>query len=142
MKYFLANLGLHLLVNFILTLIVIIGSNRNNRGQTKHSLTYFVPFMVSILTVLYMVKITGPRLLDLTDVAGQNYYSYTGTIEEKSAFKNYLIVDGEKYFINPLRDLPEEGSYVKIRYTRYSKYVIEVAPAEAVPIDSDSPGEA
>ena len=104
MKYYLANLGVHIAVNLILTLIVIVSSDRNKRGQTKHALTYFLPFVVSIVTVLYMINFTAPRLLDLTDVTGQNYYSYTGTLEEISSMNNYFIIDGEKYYINPLRD--------------------------------------
>ncbi|MBO4243117.1 MAG: hypothetical protein IKT14_00545 [Clostridiales bacterium] len=140
MKYYLANLGVHIAVNLILTLIVIVSSDRNKRGQTKHALTYFLPFVVSIVTVLYMINFTAPRLLDLTDVTGQNYYSYTGTLEEISSMNNYFIIDGEKYYINPLRDIPEVGSLVKIRYTRYGKYVIEVTQSEEVNV-SDSVNE-
>jgi len=70
----------------------------------------------------------------LSDVARQNYYSYTGVIEEISVLNNYLVVDGQKYYINPLRDLPEEGAHVKIRYTRYSNYVISVESVDMVDI--------
>lgn len=140
MKYFLANLGVHIAINLILTLIVIRSSDRNRKGQTKHTLTYFLPFIMSIVTVLYMINFTAPRLLDLTDVTGQNYYSYTGTLEEISSMNNYFIIDGQKYYINPLRDIPEVGSLVKIRYTRYGKYVIEVTQSEEVNI-SDSINE-
>ncbi|MBQ4271903.1 MAG: hypothetical protein II718_08760 [Clostridiales bacterium] len=140
MKYYLANLGVHIAINLILTLIVIRSSDRNRKGQTKHTLTYFMPFIMSIVTVLYMINFTAPRLLDLTDVTGQNYYSYTGTLEEISSMNNYFIIDGQKYYINPLRDIPEVGSLVKIRYTRYGKYVIEVTRSEEVNI-SDSINE-
>lgn len=140
MKYYLANLGVHIAINLILTLIVIRSSDRNRKGQTKHTLTYFLPFIMSIVTVLYMINFTAPRLLDLTDVTGQNYYSYTGTLEEISSMNNYFIIDGQKYYINPLRDIPEVGSLVKIRYTRYGKYVIEVTRSEEVNI-SDSINE-
>ncbi|GEM_PF-476905 len=140
MKYYLANLGVHIAINLILTLIVIRSSDRNRKGQTKHTLTYFLPFIMSIVTVLYMINFTAPRLLDLTDVTGQNYYSYTGTLEEISSMNNYFIIDGQKYYINPLRDIPEVGSLVKIRYTRYGKYVIEVTQSEEVNI-SDSINE-
>ena len=140
MKYYLANLGVHIAINLILTLIVIRSSDRNRKGQTKHTLTYFLPFIMSIVTVLYMINFTAPRLLDLTDVTGQNYYSYTGTLEEISSMNNYFIIDGQKYYITPLRDIPEVGSLVKIRYTRYGKYVIEVTQSEEVNI-SDSINE-
>ena len=73
-------------------------------------------------------------MLDLSDVATQDYYSYTGTIDDISIFNNVFEMDGEIYYINPLRKLPEEGTKVRIRYTRYSRYVISVDVIEDVDV--------
>lgn len=134
MKYYIANLSVHVLIVLALTVIIIIFSNRNKRRETKHVLSYFVPTLLAIGVAFYMYFITAPRLLDMSDVATQNYYSYTGQIEEISLLNNSFIIDGTRYYINPLRDLPREGSKVRIRYTRFSNYVISVEPVDEVDV--------
>ena len=134
MKYYIANLSIHVLMVLALTVIIIIFSNRNKRRETKHVLSYFVPTLLAIGVAFYMYFITAPRLLDMSDVATQNYYSYTGQIEEISLFNNSFMIDGVRYYINPLRDLPREGSKVRIRYTRFSNYVISVEPVDEVDV--------
>jgi len=134
MKYYIANLIVHLIITLVLFIVVVVGTNRNKKRETKHTLTYFLPCIASIAMFFYVFMITGPRLLDLSDVVSQNYYSYTGVIEEVSSANNYLIVDGVRYYINPLRDIPEEGQTVRIRYTRYSKYSISVELVDIVDI--------
>ena len=135
MKYFIANLSVHLVVTLLLIILIVVFTNRNKRGSTKHTFTYFLPFILSAVAVVYMVIYTAPRLLDLTDVTNQNYYSYTGFVEEIAPLNNYIVIDGTTYYINPLRDLPIEGSYVRVRYTTYSKYAIEVSFMEEVNVD-------
>jgi len=134
LKYYIANLSIHVLMVLALTVIIIIFSNRNKRRETKHVLSYFVPTLLAIGVAFYMYFITAPRLLDMSDVATQNYYSYTGQIEEISLFNNSFMIDGVRYYINPLRDLPREGSKVRIRYTRFSNYVISVEPVDEVDV--------
>lgn len=135
MKYFLANLSVHVIVTVVLLAFVIFFSNRNKRGLTKFAPMYFLPLVLSALAVLYAVHYTAPRLLDISAVSSENFYSYTGELESVSLFNNSLVVDGEKYYINPLRDIPEEGTIVKIRYSRYGRYAVEVIPAEEVNVD-------
>ena len=134
MKYYLANLALHLLVTLLLGLLVVIFADRNKKRKTKYPVSYFIPTIAAIIVAIYAFNVAGPRLLDLSDVATQNYYSYPGVIEEIAIFNNSLVIDGETYYINPLRDLPLEGSKVRIRYTRYSNYVISVEPVDAVDV--------
>lgn len=126
MKYYIANLAVHLAVTIIFIILLIVFSNRNKKRKTKYPVSYFIPTVLAILIVAYVYGITGPRLLDLSDVASQDYYSYTGEIDEISVFNNTLTVDGQEYYINPLRELPEVGEKVRIRYTRFSRYVISV----------------
>ncbi len=134
MKYYIANLLVHIIVTVALIIMVVVFSNRNRKRKTKYPVSYFIPTVLSILAAAYMFFITGPRLLDLADVATQNYYSYTGVIDELSWVNNTLTVDGKLYYINPLRDLPEEGTKVRIRYTRYSNYVISVESVDVVDV--------
>ena len=134
MKYYIANLAVHCFVTLILIILTVVFSNRNRERKTGHVLTYFVPTFLAVLTAVYVFNITGPRLLDLSDVATSNYYLYTGQIESLSLINNSLTIDGKVYYINPLRDLPGEGTKVKIRYTRYSNYVISVEAVDELDV--------
>ena len=134
MKYYIANLAVHVLLVLVLIVVIVIFSNRNKRRETRHVFSYFVPTILAVGVAFYVYFITGPRLLDMSDVATQNYYSYTGQIDEISLFNNSFIIDGVRYYINPLRDLPREGSKVRIRYTRFSNYVISVEPVDEVDV--------
>ncbi len=134
MKYYIANLAVHVVVTLIMIVSVIVFSNRNRKRKARYVATYFLPTALAVVTAFYMFYITGPRLLDLSDVATQNYYSYTGVIEERSLLNNTLVIDGDTYYINPLRELPPEGSKVRIRFTRFCNYVISVESVETLDI--------
>ena len=134
MKYYIANLAVHVVVTLIMIVAVIVFSNRNRKRKTRYVVSYFIPTVLAVITALYAFYITAPRLLDLSDVATQNYYSYTGVIDERSLLNNTLVIDGDTYYINPLRELPDEGSKVRIRYTRFCNYVISVESVEEVDI--------
>ena len=135
MKYFIANLSAHAVVTLILVALIVVFANRNKRGKTKHKITYFAPFIFCVLAALYLGFFTAPRLMDIMDVINEKYYSYTGYIEEISPVNNYIVIDGTTYYINPMRELPSEGDYVRVRYTPYCHYAIEVAGAESVNVD-------
>ena len=134
MKYYIANLSVHVLLVLILTVVIIIFSNRNKKRLTRHVFSYFVPTILAVAVAFYVYFITGPRLLDLSDVATQNYYSYTGQIDEIALLNNSFTIDGVRYYINPMRELPREGSKVRIRYTRVSNYVISVEAVDEVDV--------
>lgn len=134
MKYYIANLAVHVVVTLIMIVSVIVFSNRNRKRKTRYVAAYFLPTALAVVTAFYMFYITGPRLLDLSDVATQNYYSYTGVIEERALLNNTLVIDGDTYYINPLRELPPEGSKVRIRFTRFCNYVISVESVETLDI--------
>ena len=130
MKYYIANLAVHLAVTLIFIILLIVFSNRNKKRKTKYPVSYFIPTVLAIVIVAYVYGITGPRLLDLSDVASQDYYSYTGELESVSPLNNTMVIDGVTYYINPLRDIPEEGANVKVRYSRYGRYAVEVVVTE------------
>ncbi len=118
----------------MLTVVIIIFSNRNKKRLTRHVFSYFLPTILAVAVAFYVYFITGPRLLDLSDVATQNYYSYTGQIDEIALLNNSFTIDGVRYYINPMRELPHEGSKVRIRYTRFSNYVISVEAVDEVDV--------
>ena len=136
MKYYIANLLVHVVVTIILLVVFTVFAERNRKKKTRYPVSYFIPTAAAVIIVFYVFMITGPRLLDLSDVATQNYYSYTGEIESTSLLNNTVTIDGKVYFINPLRELPGVGSKVRIRYTRYSNYVISVETVDDLDVSS------
>ena len=134
MRYFLANLAVHIIVNVVLIVLIVVFSNRNRHGKTRYPVSYFIPTVLAVIVAIYAYNITWPRLLDLSDVASRNYYSYTGEVSGVSVLHNYIVIDGETYYINPTRNIPEAGSKVRIRYTRYGNYIIDVDPVDDLDI--------
>ena len=100
MNYFIANLAAHI--------------------------AYFFPFVFSVIAIVLGCRYAGPRLFDIDSVLNEKYYSYSGTVSEVSPLKNYFEIDGEHYYMNPLRNNIDEGDVVRIRFTPYAKYVVEV----------------
>lgn len=137
MKYYLANLGVHALVSLVLVLLIVIFTNRNKKRKTKHVIAYFFPFILAALAIFHMARYTAPRLLDLTDVYKQNYFSYTGTLEEVSSLGNYIVVDGVKYYVNPIHKAPEVGTLIKVKYTNYGHYAVEVSQSETPVVEQE-----
>lgn len=134
MKYFIANLIFHCLVSVVLIILIIIFTGRNRKRRTRHPITYFLPFVLSAIAVAYTIKFTAPRLLDISDVMSGNYYSYTGQIGERAPLRNHIYIDDMNFYINPIWDTPEEGTPVRIRYTRYGQYIMEISDSEEVNI--------
>lgn len=128
MKYYFANLSLHLLITAILIILVIVFHNRNRKRKTRHVITYFFPFILMIGTVIYCYCYSVPRLLDVKSMIEKNFYSLTGIIEEVSPLRNSVVIDGKTFYTNPLYDIPEVGTAVRIRYTEHGQYMVEIVP--------------
>ncbi|MCQ2481995.1 MAG: hypothetical protein MJ153_00725 [Clostridia bacterium] len=141
MKYFIANLSAHSLLMIFLLILLIIFSNRNRRRKNKWAFSYLIPVVLSVGIVIYISLIIAPRFCDITDVLSQNYQSYTGTLEKKSFFNNYIIVDGTRYYYNPLHEIPNEGENVKVLYTHNSNFAMSVEYAPVVVMEENSEAE-
>ena len=126
MNYFFANLAGHCVFCGLLIILLVIFTNRNMKRKTKHSLTYFLPVILLIAIGFDIVRYVAPRLFDINNVLGSVTYTYTGNVEEISGLHNYFVVDGKKYYINPMRGDLELGSTVRIKYTPSSNYAMAV----------------
>ncbi|MCQ2533393.1 MAG: hypothetical protein MJ172_02350 [Clostridia bacterium] len=130
MRYFIANLMAHLCVILVLIVLIIIFSKRNQKRKNKYAFSYLLPTIFAIITVAYIGLIVGPRLLDITDVIDGTYQSYTGTLEKKSFFNNFVEVDGIRFYHNPLHEIPEIGQPVRVLYTHNSDFTVSVECVE------------
>lgn len=127
MKYFIVNLLIHVIIFAVLMFLTILFAERNRRRKTKHPLVYFFPCVFAVLAVLEMFALCGPRLLDVNNIIQDRYMNYTGILESVSFCHNSIKVDNETFYINPKADIPEVGSYIKVKYTDKAKYVMEMS---------------
>ena len=126
MNYFIANLAAHIALVAVFAVLACICANRNRKNKTKHVVTYFFPVLFAAVAIALGCRYAGPRLFDIDSVLNEKYFSHSGVVTDVSPLKNYFEIDGEHYYMNPLRNKIEEGDEVRIRFTPYAKYVVDV----------------
>lgn len=132
MKYFCVNLACHVLVFVLLVGLMCFFLWRNRRRKTKHGFVYLTPLLLSILAVADMVLFTAPRLLDIRNITSDSYQFTTGKIESVGRLNNTITIDGQRFYINPLAELPPIGTEIRIKHTDNAKYVWEMSEVSQV----------
>lgn len=127
MKYFYANLAAHTVVFIVFVILTVVFLNRNNKRKVKHGFMFLAPVFFATISILYMVFLTGPRILDVRNMTEDMYQFTSGKIETIGYFNNTIQIEGKTFYINPLADIPEEGTSVRIKHTSYGNYVVEMA---------------
>lgn len=135
MKYFYVNLACHVFVFCVLVVSMLIFLKRNSERKTKHGFVYLLPLVISLFAVLDMVFLAGPRLVDIQNMTTDSYQFTTGKVESVGFFNNTIVVDGKTFYINPLSDIPPEGSQIRIKHTDYAHYVVELSEASQAAIE-------
>ncbi len=130
MRYFIVNMALHLVITGILVMLTCIAAGRNRRKKTKHAVLYFFPIVFALAAIIYIVHYTAPRLMDINSMINGNYYYDTGTVEKIGFVKNYFVIDGQHYFLNPLHNSLQEGDTVRVKHTPYSSFTVEITKIE------------
>jgi len=142
MRYFIVNLAIHIVVTAFFVVLTCICAGRNRKHDTKHVVSYFFPIAFALIAVIDIVIYTAPRLLDINNLINSNYYYDTGTVDDISYFKNYFVIGGEYYYINPLHNDLSVGDTVRVKHTPYSSYSVELTRVEDVEqAETDSTAE-
>ena len=126
MKYYFVNLAAHILVTALFVVLTCLFAGRNRRKKTKHSVTYFFPIAFALIAIVDIVLYTAPRMMDINSMINSNYYYTSGTVENIGFMKNYFVLDGDYYYMNPLRNTLSEGDTVRVKHTPNSMFTIEV----------------
>ncbi|MCR4558329.1 MAG: hypothetical protein K5779_10975 [Saccharofermentans sp.] len=126
MKYYFVNLAAHILVTALFVVLTCLFAGRNRRKKTKHIVTYFFPIAFALITIVDIVLYTAPRMMDINSMINSNYYYTSGTVENIGFMKNYFVLDGDYYYMNPLRNTLSEGDTVRVKHTPNSMFTIEV----------------
>ena len=123
-------MALHLVITGILVMLTCIAAGRNRRKKTKHAVLYFFPIVFALAAIIYIVHYTAPRLMDINSMINGNYYYDTGTVEKIGFVKNYFVIDGQHYFLNPLHNSLQEGDTVRVKHTPYSLFTVDISTVE------------
>lgn len=126
MRYFIVNLAMHIFITCGFVLLTCIAAQNNKRKRTKHVVFYFLPIIFALMSVLYIVLYTAPRLMDVNSLINSNYYYNSGTVEKIGFMKNYFVIEGKHYYLNPLRNNLKEGDSIRVKHTLYSNFTVEV----------------
>lgn len=125
MRYYIANLILHFAITAIFVVLTCIFAARNRKHKTKHVITYFFPILFAIVALVDIILYTAPRMLDINGVVNNNYYYNSGTVEKIGFMKNYFVIDGKYYYLNPMRNTLSEGDTIRVKHTQYSSYTVD-----------------
>ena len=126
MKYYFVNLAAHILVTAFFVVLTCLFAGRNRRKKTKHIVTYFFPIAFALIAIVDIVLYTAPRMMDINSMINSNYFYTSGTVEDIGFMKNYFVLDGDYYYMNPLRNTLVEGDVVRVKHTPNSFFTIEV----------------
>ncbi|MBR3247564.1 MAG: hypothetical protein IKG03_04125 [Clostridiales bacterium] len=126
MRYFFVNLAVHLIVTIAFVVLTCIFAGRNRKKKTKHILTYFFPILFALVAIIDIALYTAPRLMDINSMINSNYFYTTGTVDDIGYMKNYFVIDGEYYYMNPLHNKLNKGDVVRVEHTPYSSFTVEI----------------
>ena len=126
MRYFIVNLAVHLAVTILFVVLTCVRAGYNRRKKTRHIVSYFFPIAFALIAIVDIVLYTAPRLMDINSLINSNYYYNTGAVEDISFMRNYFVIDGDYYYINPLRNKLTEGDVVRVKHTPYSRFTVDI----------------
>ena len=126
MRYFIVNLAVHLLVTAVFVVLTCICAGRNRKKKTKHILTYFFPIVFAVVAIVDIALYTAPRLMDINSMINSNYFYQTGSVDDIGLMKNYFVIDGKYYYMNPLHNSMSKGDVVRVKHTPYSLFTVEI----------------
>ena len=126
MRYFIVNLAVHLAVTILFVVLTCVRAGYNRRKKTRHIISYFFPIAFALIAIVDIVLYTAPRLMDINSLINSNYYYNTGAVEDISFMRNYFVIAGDYYYINPLRNKLTEGDVVRVKHTPYSRFTVDI----------------
>jgi len=126
MAYFWINIGIHFAITLALLLLLFYTVRMSMYRKWKKGFLFLAPTLVAIILLIQVSAFSIPRLLDFSDVLRSTYRVTTGRVERVSDFKNYIVIDGKEYYVNPFDMDIKEGDRITVKYTKYAHYSAEI----------------
>ena len=122
MRYFIVNLAVHLMITAMFSVLTCVFAGRNRRKKTKHVLSYFFPIAFALVAIIDISLYTAPRLMDVNSMINNNFFYTTGSVDSIGIMRNYFVIDGKYYYLNPIHNTLKVNDVVRVAHTPYSSF--------------------
>ncbi len=137
MNWFWLRLALDLLVTLGLFLLLGRVIRRLRPKRIKHGIALFAPALIAALLIIWVVFMTGPRLLDALRIPAHSESVRTVQIVAVERCQARLKAsNGSSFHFDPFGPQPEAGLSYSLRYLPLSYHVLSFERVEA-PVDQD-----
>lgn len=126
MRYFIVNLAVHLMITVIFSVLTCVFAGRNRRKKTKHVLSYFFPIAFALVAIIDISLYTAPRLMDVNSMINNNFFYTTGSVDSIGIMRNYFVIDGKYYYLNPIHNTLKVNDVVRVAHTPYSSFTVDI----------------
>ena len=126
MRYFIVNLAVHLMITAMFSVLTCVFAGRNRRKKTKHILSYFFPIAFALVAIIDISLYTAPRLMDVNSMINNNFFYTTGSVDRIGIMRNYFVIDGKYYYLNPIHNTLKVNDVVRVAHTPYSSFTVDI----------------
>lgn len=126
MRYFIVNLAVHLMITAMFSVLTCVFAGRNRRKKTKHVLSYFFPIAFALVAIIDISLHTAPRLMDVNSMINNNFFYTTGSVDSIGVMRNYFVIDGKYYYLNPIHNTLKVNDVVRVAHTPYSSFTVDI----------------
>lgn len=126
MRYFIVNLAVHLMITAMFSVLTCVFAGRNRRKKTKHVLSYFFPIVFALVAIIDISLYTAPRLMDVNSMINNNFFYTTGSVDSIGIMRNYFVIDGKYYYLNPIHNTLKVNDVVRVAHTPYSSFTVDI----------------
>ncbi len=114
------------MITVIFSVLTCVFAGRNRRKKTKHVLSYFFPIAFALVAIIDISLYTAPRLMDVNSMINNNFFYTTGSVDSIGVMRNYFVIDGKYYYLNPIHNTLKVNDVVRVAHTPYSSFTVDI----------------
>lgn len=114
------------MITAMFSVLTCVFAGRNRRKKTKHVLSYFFPIAFALVAIIDISLYTAPRLMDVNSMINNNFFYTTGSVDSIGVMRNYFVIDGKYYYLNPIHNTLKVNDVVRVAHTPYSSFTVDI----------------
>ncbi len=114
------------MITAMFSVLTCVFAGRNRRKKTKHVLSYFFPIAFALVAIIDISLYTAPRLMDVNSMINNNFFYTTGSVDSIGIMRNYFVIDGKYYYLNPIHNTLKVNDVVRVAHTPYSSFTVDI----------------
>ena len=114
------------MITAMFSVLTCVFAGRNRRKKTKHILSYFFPIAFALVAIIDISLYTAPRLMDVNSMINNNFFYTTGSVDSIGVMRNYFVIDGKYYYLNPIHNTLKVNDVVRVAHTPYSSFTVDI----------------